>query len=353
MTITRRQLLQLLVSLVVGGLCLWFAFSGVASGSEQAGFDGAAFWQLVRGVPWWSHAGYAALVVVMSFVRTERWRWQVRGLTGVMPPLRLSLAINAMAFVAVHLLPFRLGEFVRPRLVARHGIMSAPAGLAATALERVLDGLIAAGIFGVVLALGVGPDLPAPIRLGGLSAVAFFAGGMVFLVVAFLARTTTLRLTERALRLLSPRLATRLITILQSFLDGLRCFRGLGDLVGYLTLSLVFWGLNGAAMWTLLIGMIPDAPLVSAFFVMTFLVVGVMLPAPPGNVGNFHAFVKLALVLTGTAALPAVAFAVLLHAWNTFAVIAWAGLFALIGGLQRATDLKADTPMAPSGSQPA
>jgi hypothetical protein len=67
---------------------------------------------------------------------------------------------------------------------------------------------------------------------------------------------------------------------------------------------------------------------------MSFLVIGVMLPAPPGNVGNFHAFARLGLVAAGVGAVPAVAVAVIVHALTTACVIAWAALFVVGGGLR-------------------
>jgi uncharacterized membrane protein YidH (DUF202 family) len=58
----------------------------------------------------------------------------------------------------------------------------------------------------------------------------------------------------------------------------------------------------------------------SGFVCLCFLVIGVMLPAPPGNVGNFHAFAKLGLTVSGVAAVPAVIAAVVLHGISSVGV---------------------------------
>ena len=51
--------------------------------------------------------------------------------------------------------------------------------------------------------------------------------------------------------------------------------------------GLIFWGLNGWSMWFLLGQLGVDVPLTAGFFAMCCLVLGVMVPAPPANVGEF------------------------------------------------------------------
>jgi uncharacterized membrane protein YbhN (UPF0104 family) len=59
-----------------------------------------------------------------------------------------------------------------------------------------------------------------------------------------------------------------------------------------------------------------------------------MIPAPPGNVGTFHAFAKLGLTVAGVGAVDAVASAVVLHAFSTLSVIGLAVLFAIVGSVR-------------------
>lgn len=328
-TSTKRRALQLVVSLVVGALCLWFAFRGVAGG---AGAVDELVTQL-RSFSLSAALASGALFVVQAVLRTERWRLQVRGLTGVSPSWRDALSINAVAFAAVFLLPFRLGEFVRPNLCAQRRIMSASAGLAATALERILDGLVTTALFGVLLLWS--PDhFPAEVRLGGLTALAVFGGAVVFLVVAFRMRAPALSLVQRVASVVSEGLAEKLTTLLGGFLDGLACFRGAGDVAAYIGLSVLYWVLNGLSVHVVVASLVPGTSPFAGFLCMCFLVIGVMLPAPPGNVGNFHAFARLGLVAAGVPAVSAVAAGVIVHALTTVSIVLWAAVFVLSGALR-------------------
>jgi len=324
-----RRAVQLFVSLVVGGLCLWFAFRGIAGGE-------GALDELVarlRAFPASAVAVFAALYFVQALLRTERWRLQVRGLTGTAPSWRDALAINAVAFAAVFLLPFRLGEFVRPNLCAQRRIMSASAGLAATALERIIDGLVTTALFGLLL-VWAPEQFPAEVRAGGLTALLFFGGAVVFLVVAFRVRAPTLALVRRAASLAGHIFADRLTAMVGGFLDGLACFRGPGDVVLYVALSAGFWLLNGLSIHVVVDTLAPGTSPFAGFLCMCFLVIGVMLPAPPGNVGNFHAFARLGLVAAGVTAVPAVATGIIVHTLTTALVVLWAALFLLSGALR-------------------
>jgi uncharacterized protein (TIRG00374 family) len=328
-----RRAIQLTVSLIIGALCLWFAFRGMRDGAAGQQMSADTILDVIKAIPASAYAWSLVLFAAQTIVRVERWRLQVRGLTGTAPGWRDALTINAFAFAAVFLLPFRLGEFVRPNLCAQRGIMTASAGLASSALERIIDGLVTTAIFGCLLLLAPF-DLPPWVRAGGVSALAFFGAAVVFLVVALKARSRVLPLVERMASAVSPALATRIVALINSFLDGLRCFASFKDLAIYVVLSTAFWLLNGASTGVIVSAIDPNASPFAGLFCLCFLVIGVMIPAPPGNVGTFHAFAKLGLTVAGVGAVDAVASAVVLHAFSTLSVIGLAVLFAIVGSVR-------------------
>lgn len=317
-----KRILQLIVSLVIGGVCLWFAFQNVPIDETRAELESVA---------WWGHAAFVGLIFVMFVVRTERWIVQVEGVAGRRVPMREALAMNAVSFAAVFLLPFRLGEFVRPVLSLRRGLMSRSAGLALSAVERVTDGLITTAFFGLVLVFLESVTLPESVTIGGLMALMLFGSASVVLVAAVRWHDASVRFWTAVLTPIHQKLATALVGVLERFLEGLRCFKSGRALLWYVTLSLGFWALNGLSLYLLLRGMDVDVTLGGAFFSLCFLVIGVMIPAPPGNLGNYHYFAKLSLVLLGVAPAKALAFAVLTHGWQVVTLVVWGGLFLLLG----------------------
>ncbi len=328
------RIIKLLLGLAVGAVCLFLAFRGVADTEAQTGIKWDDIVAPIRATSWWGPVGFLLLVFVQIVLRSERWRIQVRGLTGKAPGLRESIAINSVAASAVFLLPFRLGEFVRPNLSAQRNIMRASSGLAATALERAIDGLVTTAFFGIILLLVKARNdvkLPPQVEVGGMVALAVFGGALTFFIVAFRWRSWTVRLVERILSVAHGGFARRVSSILTGFLDGLACFRKPTDVLLYVALTVIYWLLNAASMYCVMAAMKLDVDVVTAFFCLCFLVIGMMIPAPPGNVGNFHVFARSSLTVFGIAAAPAVAFAILLHALTVLSVVIMSGFFLLMG----------------------
>ena len=340
-----KRAIQLTVSLIVGGACLAFAVQGVPLDELPAA---------IAKLPWTFHLAYFALVIFQFVIRSARWRLQAEGTSGRSVTFREALAINAIAFAAVFLLPFRLGELVRPALCAQRSLMSASAGMANTAVERIIDGLVTTAFFGVVLFVLGRQDLPPFVTAGAYGALALFGTGFVVLAAGYRWRAASAQFWHRLIAVVHRGLASKLVTMLEAFLDGLGCFKSRRDMGVYLLYTLLFWGMNGAQMWLILVGMGADAELVVGYFVVSFLVVGVMIPAPPGNVGTMHGFATLSLTLLGYPETLAFAFAVIVHAWQVVALTVWAALFVALGDIslarvRDATRAEADGP-AEAGS---
>lgn len=330
---TRARQVQLWGSVLAGALCLWFAFRDVpfAETSES-----------IRRVPIWVYATYLLAMVLQFVLRSLRWSVQARGQSGRQPSLRESLAINGVSFAAVFFLPFRLGELVRPYLGAQRGWMRKTTGIAHSAVERIVDGLVTTAFFAVVLLWLGDRQLPPEVAYAGWAALFVFGGASLVLGLGLVARRRSQQFWLRALSLIHRGLAQRLVAMLEAFLDGVAALSSPTDFARYLGFSVAYWVLNGLSMWLILWGMGIDAGPAAAFFTLCFLVIGVMLPAPPGNVGNFHAFAKWALTLLGVAEAPALAYAVVLHAGHVVALLVWSAFFLLRGdisvaGLKEAT----------------
>src|SRR5205823_12500303 len=85
-------------------------------------------------------AAYLALLVILHLCRALRWNYLLAPLGVRIPPGPL-LAISSVGFMAILALPARLGEFVRPGLLRKHGV-SASSALGTVAVERIVDGLL-------------------------------------------------------------------------------------------------------------------------------------------------------------------------------------------------------------------
>ena len=87
--------------------------------------------------------GYLVALGVIHVLRAIRWEPLIRPLLSNKLSLARLNAISAVGFMAIFLLPLRLGEFVRPYLVKKERPDTSMSSLlGSVALERIADGLV-------------------------------------------------------------------------------------------------------------------------------------------------------------------------------------------------------------------
>jgi uncharacterized protein (TIRG00374 family) len=282
-----RRLLQVLAGLAISAAALWLTLRGK---------DLSAIWLEVRQADYRYLAPYLLVLLGIHLVRTVRWGLLLEPVAKV-PFARLN-AVSAVGFMALMVLPFRLGEFARPVLVADRPRLRVSAALSSVVVERVADGIFT-GILLMVTLLGVPEGTPGlrVLRLAGVGVSLAFCGLLAFLVLAARNRSLAVRLTARLLGPLSPGLAARVSGMMDAFIHGLRLVPSRSKVVLFFALTAGYWALNGWGMQLLARAFQIELALVDAYTVLGVLVVGVMIPAGPGMVGTFQGAVVLGLSL--------------------------------------------------------
>lgn len=273
-------------------------------------------------------AASAAGIALAYAVRVKRWLL----LLAPLGPVRVGSATRAtlIGFATSTIVP-RLGELVRPYLLARREDLSMSAALATIVVERLLDMVAVILLFGLFL-LAFGNQLPSTGEqvLGGLKAggltVAIGAGVFLALVCAAARRPGwEVWLAQRVERL-APHgpgaTASRFIT---RFGAGLGAARDPGRLLRAVAWSLVMWALVGATAWWGCLAFGIALPPSSGLLLMVLMALGVSAPTPAG-VGSFHVAVQVGLTAFYDVPMDAaVGAAVVLHA-ATFAPVTVVGL---------------------------
>ena len=88
-------------------------------------------------VRWWTLPAYLLTLVVMSYFRAVRWRFLLRSFADV--SRRRVLAVSWIGFAAILLMPFRIGEIVRPYMLREKGKISMSSATGTVVAERVVD----------------------------------------------------------------------------------------------------------------------------------------------------------------------------------------------------------------------
>ena len=119
-----RWKLALILLVTVG--CLAMALGGVQWPKARTALENTA---------WWTFGPVVICYLLAHAIRTLR----LRTLLGRTIPFGSLFAINSIGFLSINVVPLRLGELVRPTLLAEKHAVSFGEGMAAIVLERLLD----------------------------------------------------------------------------------------------------------------------------------------------------------------------------------------------------------------------
>lgn len=290
---------KLLLSLAVTVAFSWWAFRDTDWQTQFSSLRHANYLWLVP---------YVGILLLIHLARTLRWGCLLSGMERV--PFRHLNAASGVGFMMLLVLPFRLGEFARPFLIAQRSSIRRSAAMTTVVLERITDGLFVAVMLRALLFFV--PTETAEIRyvkMGANLMFAVFGGGLLFLLFALWHQARAVQLIRSTLGLLSPGGAEKVAGIVDSFVGAMRHLPRAGQLVGFFALTLAYWGLNGFGMAVLARAFDCSAAaagsgcqpmqlgLFEAFVVLSVLVVGLMIPAAPGMMGTFQAAIKVGLGL--------------------------------------------------------
>lgn len=284
----RKLFVRLLLSLAIGAAMLYLAARKI---------DWSGTWAALAAARWWVLLPYFGTMAVQHLFRAWRWKFLLAPIHPV--PLRRILPVASVGFAAIIALPLRMGELVRPYLIADPPRIRMSHGLGTMAVERVVDGLILAlGCFAVVmLARARGAPVPGWLLGAGLVALAVFLAALVVLVMALWQRRRAVELCRCLFGLISPRLGDRLAGIAEGIVDGFSALPSARAMVLFLAGTLAYWALNGVAVWSMSWGFAIDLGLGASTAMMVIVGVGIMIPAGPGFIGNFEFFASGALDL--------------------------------------------------------
>jgi uncharacterized membrane protein YbhN (UPF0104 family) len=255
----------------------------------------------------------AAVLVTLQTYLLRAWRWQALLLPIGRARFRNAFRTTVIGFTATYVLPGRIGEVLRPYLLARAEGFNAASAFATVVIERVLDLVTVLTLFAVFLlggSVAVGPD----VMWGGAAAAAAALGGLVALVIGAKHPAGLALWAGRLASRLPDRVAGVAGRTVHTFVDGLAVMRRPAVLLAAFGLSVLLWLSIALGVWLTSRAFDLTFRFDGSFLIIMFLVVGVAAPTPAG-VGTFHWMYRLAVTtFFGAPVDTAVAAAIVLHA---------------------------------------
>ena len=273
----------------------------------------------------WTHVRSARLdllILALVFIALTLWirtvRWQY--LLAPLGPTRFRTVFRAgvIGLAALAILPARVGDLLRPYLVARQDGLSVSATIATIVMERVLDliavlALMALYVWGFADTSTWQPQLLGPIEvsaaIGGVASIALMI--LMWVLASHPERIGTF--VHSAARVLPHRVAARLGGWASTFSGGFAVARRPRGLFLSLFWSFPLWLAIAAETWAVTRAFGIVMPFSGTFLLQAMLVVGVAVPTP-GGVGSYHEAYRLGVTtFFGAPNDQAVAAAIVVH----------------------------------------
>jgi uncharacterized protein (TIRG00374 family) len=323
------RLRSLLVAILVFALLWWFLrgtdLHEVANSVRRAN-------------PWLLLASFVC--VSLTYVaRAIRWRYLLLPIG----PTRLSTAFRwtVIGFAALSVLPARIGDLIRPYMLAKQEGLSATAAFATVVMERILDLMIVVLLLATYIWVFADPSA-IPVSMKASAAVASL-GTAVMLGIMWLLASHPEQIGRLVLwtgRVFPKRLAEKLAELASLFSSGFAASRSPRAMLMATLWSLPIWLAIAAEAWFVTIAFGIPMPFAGSFLIQAFLVIGVAVPTP-GGVGSYHAAYRYAVTtFFGAPESEAVAAAIVLHAISFFPIVVAGAIFMAqeglsIGGLRQ------------------
>ena len=270
-----------IVTLLTVALLVWFL--------HQANLS--EVWQHVRS------ARIDLLVLSFVFVAATYWarsiRWQYLLAPVGRTRFRNVFRTTVLGFAALALLPARVGDVIRPYLLARQEGLAASATIATVVMERVLDLIAVLALLAIYVWGFSGPgELPVaflrPIEVS--AAIAAAAAGSLLVLMWILATHPERigRLVTVAAGVLPGKVSKQLGQMVSVFSGGFAAAREPRAMVMAIIWSFAIWLTIAGEAWAVTVAFGIPMPFEGTFLLQSLLVIGVAVPTP-GGVGSYHA----------------------------------------------------------------
>jgi hypothetical protein len=255
--------------------------------------------------------------VLGLWLRAVRWRWLARSLAPEPLPLGALFRATALGFMAINVLPFRLGELARPWLLGRETSVRGSAALGTLVLERAID-FTAVALMGGAVLFAHSKAMPAWVRTGAAIFAAFTLLPLAAIAALRVNEAGSLRLLRRMLVVLPEVTRERVMELFTEVCRGLAGLRGRQATLQVLLQTVLLWVVVLPAPFFL--GLLafrmplePKTLLLATFTTNVFVALAIAAPSAPGFFGVFHFACREALHLFGVPRAVAVAYGTVVH----------------------------------------
>jgi uncharacterized protein (TIRG00374 family) len=238
---------------------------------------------------------------------------------------------NVIAMATNNVIPMRAGDVMMAFVLRQSLGISTARASSLVVVDRFFD-------FATVIVLFVSMLSLAPmvvpwadnLTVTLVAALVVLAGG---LCLAIRTRRFWLAVIERLLSGVNPKRAQRWNAAAHELFDGFAQIESLRVVGPVLLFSILQWAMTVLTFWFGIRAVWPAVPISAAAFSVGAVALSFVVPVAPGGVGVFHGAVALALSLFAVPVEPALAFAIVAHAFQLGSVLVFATIALICQGI--------------------
>ena len=229
-------------------------------------------------------------VILGMWIRAVRWKFMINPIKRV--TLTSLFRSTLIGFMAINILPARLGEFVRAYSLGTKEKISKSATLATIALERIFD--LLALLVVVWLTLLLFPT-PALVKQIGYLTLFIVAGVLILLIFLKTKTNLTVNFLEKIFFFVKKAVFEKVKQIIIRFVSGLAFLDHFGSVLWVFIISLVLWIASALSNYFIFLAFDLHPPIYASFILLITVILGVSLPSSPGFIGTFQLACVVAL----------------------------------------------------------
>ncbi len=300
--------------IAVSALSLWIAFNLVEWDKLKSALRNAEYIWLLPS---------SFVILLAALARAERWRWLMGGRNKVSLPR--SFRAISIGYLITNIFPFRLGELVRPIIVARGGKVEAMHSFSTIAVEHLLDLLM---IFAMLIIVLPGIILPKTAEQGVAQGAVLFIIATLALIIIVWQRSLVERSVSWVLRRIPGINHSIWEGRFHAFMNGLDVIRSPRLFSFSLIWTVLAWLLSAIGFHLALLAFVPDAQFMASLLITVTVTLARLAPATPGSIGVVQIVIQQSLVIFGIPPGTGLAFGIVFHA-TEFIVLNIAGIISL------------------------
>jgi len=328
---------QFWLGVLISILFIWLALRGLKLDEFWGAVKQAQYIWLIPGV---------GVYFIGVWIRAWRWHYLLGPIKKI--PTKTMFPITTIGYMGNNIYPARAGEVLRAIILKRREGVSVSASLATIIVERIFDGVVMlAFVFvnlGELAKLTGASGFVGNIQQVAVIGTGIFLGALVVFLLAAMFPQITAKVGLWGIERFAPkRLHTKIIGIMNKFLDGLASLRSPFNVLMVFFTSVIIWLLETGKYWFVMHAFNFNVSFFALMLMNGIVNLATTIPSAPGYIGTFDAPGIAVLTAYGVDQATAAGYTLTLHVALWLPITALGAYYLAREGIQWSDSLRAET----------